>query len=70
MRTEEQVACDKEQLVELEVLYKQAERTLNLIGERMREVKNRLQVKPALKYQRMDSVGEIYSPLTGGKYEK
>lgn len=42
----EQTIRDNEQLAELDVMYKETERALVLIGDRMREIKNRLQKKP------------------------
>lgn len=42
----EQAIRDNEQLAELDVMYKETERALVLIGDRMREIKNRLQKKP------------------------
>lgn len=42
----EQTIRDNEQLAELEAMYEQTERALVLIGDRMREIKNRLQKKP------------------------
>lgn len=42
----EQAIRDNEQLAELDLMYKETERALVLIGDRMREIKNRLQKKP------------------------
>lgn len=42
----EQTIRDNEQLAELDIMYKETERALVLIGDRMREIKNRLQKKP------------------------
>lgn len=42
----EQTIRDNEQLAELDMMYKETERALVLIGDRMREIKNRLQKKP------------------------
>lgn len=44
----EQAIRDNEQLAELEAMYEQTERALVLIGDRMREIKNRLQKKPPI----------------------
>lgn len=55
----EQAIRDNEQLAELEAMYKETERALVLIGDRMREIKNRLQKKTPLKFERMDMAGEI-----------
>lgn len=55
----EQAIRDNEQLAELETMYKETERALVIIGDRMREIKNRLQKKTPLKVERMDMAGEI-----------
>lgn len=54
----EQTIRDNEQLAELDVMYKETERALVLIGDRMREIKNRLQKKPPV-------VDEYYLAATG-----
>ena len=80
----EQTIRDNEQLAELDMMYKETERALVLIGDRMREIKNRLQKKPPVgedsyggpyimvmdgaKYLIPSEPG--YTKLAGGKYEK
>ena len=70
----EQAIRDNEQLAELDVMYKETERALVLIGDRMREIKNRLQKKPPVSsYWAADFYilgEEPLSRLAGGKYEK
>ena len=82
----EQTIRDNEQLAELDVMYKETERALVLIGDRMREIKNRLQKKPPVDENYLAAVGprvivmdEVkylipseapYTKLAGGKYEK
>lgn len=77
----EQAIRDNEQLAELEAMYEQTERALVLIGDRMREIKNRLQKRPPVipdwrnglylsdgNYYLPENGG--YTKLAGGKYEK
>lgn len=73
----EQAIRDNEQLAELDVMYKETERALVLIGDRMREIKNRLQKKPPVRSMaliRYDAehlmAYRTYTKLAGGKYEK
>ena len=78
----EQAIRDNEQLAELEAMYEQTERARVLIGDRMREIKNRLQNKPPVDHREtikiMDSLclftepmtRELHTKLAGGKYEK
>lgn len=79
----EQTIRDNEQLAELDIMYKEAERALVLIGDRMREIKNRLQKKPPVEMQDVingaykhiantmfNISSETYTKLAGGKYEK
>lgn len=72
----EQTIRDNEQLAELDVMYKETERALVIIGDRMREIKNRLQKKPPVTNRTdwidvFEWVGvDTYTKLAGGKYEK
>lgn len=70
----EQTIRDNEQLAELDIMYKETERALVLIGDRMREIKNRLQKKPPVSRVCVNITGALYgaayTKLAGGKYEK
>lgn len=70
----EQAIRDNEQLAELEAMYEQTERALVLIGDRMREIKNRLQKKPPVTNDWNADFyilgDDTYTKLAGGKYEK
>lgn len=57
----EQTIRDNEQLAELEAMYEQTERALALIGDRMREIKNRLQKKPPVRDECISRDGEIFT---------
>jgi len=57
----EQTIRDNEQLAELDVMYKETERALMLIGDRMREIKNRLQRKPPVRDEHIGVDGKIFT---------
>lgn len=57
----EQTIRDNEQLAELDIMYKETERALALIGDRMREIKNRLQKKPPVRDECIGMDGEIFT---------